>query len=432
MNMENINYVVLYIFNLISVYLMCMGYSFISNRKFEFNVLNVICLMLSSLLLLLNNTYNIIISRVLVTLLILIITYKIIFKFDIRNTIIYSLISYSILVFFDFVFSFVFYFLNAITVPDLSKNYLIVGVFTLLVTFITIMMCKTKFVGKMVSVIIDLSKKSYFNIIITILTIFFMIILSTKLSIEYNLQKYFFDLLLLILFLFLFFFAFFKNYHMEKEKKEKETLQDFITKYEKIIDENRINKHEMLNNLIILKSFDDKNTKEYNDLLDELIVIYGNDANKCIKNISKLPSGLKGILYYKIDNMKKKNINLEINISKRMSSLIDKLPINEFVILSKILGIVMDNACEGAIKSKDKFVFIEIYEIDDVVIININNSYDTRNKFDINNIKRKDFSTKGEGRGLGLYLANRLLKKSKRISMEQSISETFNTKITIK
>lgn len=432
MNMENINYLVLYIFNLISVYLMCMGYSFISNRKFEFNVLNVICLILSSLLLLLNNTYNIIISRVLVTLLILIITYKIIFKFDIRNTIIYSLISYSILVFFDFVFSFVFYFLNAITVPDLSKNYLIVGGFTLLVTFITIMICKTKFVGKMVSVIMDLSMKSYFNIIITILTIFFMIILSTKLSIEYNLQKYFFDLLLLILFLFLFFFAFIKNYHMEKEKKEKETLQDFITKYEKIIDENRINKHEMLNNLIILKSFDDKNTKEYNDLLDELIVTYGNNTDKCVKNMSKLPSGLKGILYYKMDNMKKKNIKLEVSISKRMSSLIDKLPINEFVILSKILGIVMDNACEAAIKSKDKFVFIEIYEIDGVVIININNSYDTRNKFDINNIKRKDFSTKGEGRGLGLYLANRLLKKSKCISMEQSISETFNTKITIK
>lgn len=260
--------------------------------------------------------------------------------------------------------------------------------------------------------------------------ILFIIILSTKLSLDYNYQKYFFNIILLLIFLFFLVFAFIKNHLAQKEKQEKETLLEFISKYEKIIDENRINKHEMLNNLIILRSFEDKNTEEYNKVLDDLIVTYDNNSDACIKNISKLPTGLKGILYYKINDMRNKNINLNINISKRVSSPLEKLPLDEYVILSRIIGIVMDNALEASIKSKEKFVMIEVFEQNDNVIIIIENSYN--NKVNVNDLKKKNFSTKGKSRGLGLYIANILLKKSKHIEMTQHAEELFITKLTIK
>lgn len=422
--------VVLYLFNLVSTYFMFLGYSFISKEKFKYNFKNIVCVIITSTLFLINNSHNSTIIKVPIIILNLLIFFKIVFNGRLRNIVIYTFTLYLALVFFDFMFSFIFHWLNAITAPDLSRNYLIMGGFTLLITFLTSLFCKLKFVRKFSDLIINLSKNNYVNVLVISLIILFIVILSTKLSLEYDYEKFLFNLLLLSVFLFFIVFAFVKNYLAQKEKQEKETLLEFISKYEKIIDENRINKHEMLNNLIILRSFEDKNTEEYNKVLDDLIVTYDNNSDACIKNISKLTTGLKGILYYKINDMRNKNINLNVNISKRVSSPLEKLPLDEYVILSRIIGIVMDNALEASIKSKEKFVMIEVFEQNDNVIIIIENSYN--NKVNINDLKKKNFSTKGKSRGLGLYIANMLLKKSKHIEMTQHAEELFITKLTIK
>lgn len=422
--------VVLYLFNLVSTYFMFLGYSFISKEKFKYNFKNIVFVIILAFLFLLNKKFNIVVSSVLTSIILLLLFSKIIFKNNIRNTIVYALTYYLILSVYDFIFSFFFYWLNAIIDPDLSQNYLIMGGFTLLITFLTSLFCKLKFVRKFSDLIINLSKNNYVNVLVISLIILFIVILSTKLSLEYDYEKFLFNLLLLSVSLFFIVFAFIKNHLAQKEKQEKETLLEFISKYEKIIDENRINKHEMLNNLIILRSFEDKNTEEYNKVLDDLIVTYDNNSDACIKNISKLPTGLKGILYYKINDMRNKNINLNVNISKRVSSPLEKLPLDEYVILSRIIGIVMDNALEASIKSKEKFVMIEVFEQNDNVIIIIENSYN--NKVNVNDLKKKNFSTKGKSRGLGLYIANILLKKSKHIEMTQHAEELFITKLTIK
>ena len=422
--------VVLYLFNLVSTYFMFLGYSFISKEKFKYNFKNIVCVIITSTLFLINNSHNSTIIKVPIIILNLLIFFKIVFNGRLRNIVIYTFTLYLALVFFDFMFSFIFHWLNAITAPDLSRNYLIMGGFTLLITFLTSLFCKLKFVRKFSDLIINLSKNNYVNVLVISLIILFIVILSTKLSLEYDYEKFLFNLLLLSVFLFFIVFAFVKNYLAQKEKQEKDTLLEFISKYEKIIDENRINKHEMLNNLIILRSFKDKNTEEYNKVLDDLIVTYDNNSDACIKNISKLTTGLKGILYYKINDMRNKNINLNVNISKRVSSPLEKLPLDEYVILSRIIGIVMDNALEASIKSKEKFVMIEVFEQNDNVIIIIENSYN--NKVNVNDLKKKNFSTKGKSRGLGLYIANMLLKKSKHIEMTQHAEELFITKLTIK
>lgn len=422
--------VVLYLFNLVSTYFMFLGYSFISKEKFKYNFKNIVCVIITSTLFLINNSHNSTIIKVPIIILNLLIFFKIVFNGRLRNIVIYTFTLYLALVFFDFMFSFIFHWLNAITALDLSRNYLIMGGFTLLITFLTSLFCKLKFVRKFSDLIINLSKNNYVNVLVISLIILFIVILSTKLSLEYDYEKFLFNLLLLSVFLFFIVFAFVKNYLAQKEKQEKETLLEFISKYEKIIDENRINKHEMLNNLIILRSFKDKNTEEYNKVLDDLIVTYDNNSDACIKNISKLTTGLKGILYYKINDMRNKNINLNVNISKRVSSPLEKLPLDEYVILSRIIGIVMDNALEASIKSKEKFVMIEVFEQNDNVIIIIENSYN--NKVNVNDLKKKNFSTKGKSRGLGLYIANMLLKKSKHIEMTQHAEELFITKLTIK
>lgn len=247
--------VVLYLFNLVSTYFMFLGYSFISKEKFKYNFKNIVFVIILAFLFLLNKKFNIVVSSVLTSIILLLLFSKIIFKNNIRNTIVYALTYYLILSVYDFIFSFFFYWLNAIIDPDLSQNYLIMGGFTLIVTFLAAISCRLKFAKKLSNKIIGFSENTYVNMTIIFLMILFIIILSTKLSLDYNYQKYFFNIILLLIFLFFLVFAFIKNHLAQKEKQEKETLLEFISKYEKIIDENRINKHEMLNNLIILRSF---------------------------------------------------------------------------------------------------------------------------------------------------------------------------------
>ena len=59
-----------------------------------------------------------------------------------------------------------------------------------------------------------------------------------------------------------------------------------MSKYEKIIDEERINRHEMLNNLLMLKSFKNKNSKKYDDTINEIIKLYEKNGKETIKNVS--------------------------------------------------------------------------------------------------------------------------------------------------
>lgn len=231
--MENIDYMILYTFSLISTFLMYLGYSYISSKKFKFTFKNIVYLFISALLFLINGNFNFMVSKAIITILLFSLGVKILFNDNIRSTILFVLIFYLTLVFFDFVFSFIFYWLNAVIAPDLLQNQFMVGTFTLLVTLITSLFCKTKFIRKLSNKLMSFSQNSYFNIVITFLTIFFIIILSTKLSLDYNYQKYFFDVILLLILLSFLVFAFIKNQLAQKEKQEKETLLEFISEYKK-------------------------------------------------------------------------------------------------------------------------------------------------------------------------------------------------------
>ena len=83
-------------------------------------------------------------------------------------------------------------------------------------------------------------------------------------------------------------------------------------------------------------------------------------------------------------------------------------------------GIVVSN-------SLDEYI---ISEKDDVIII-VDNSYSK--KVDLEKLGSKNYSTKGEGRGLGLYIIKNLLKTSKCIILEQTANnKIFTSKITVK
>ena len=96
--------VVLYLFNLVSTYFMFLGYSFISKEKFKYNFKNIVFVIILAFLFLLNKKFNIVVSSVLTSIILLLLFSKIIFKNNIRNTIVYALTYYLILSVYDFIF----------------------------------------------------------------------------------------------------------------------------------------------------------------------------------------------------------------------------------------------------------------------------------------------------------------------------------------
>jgi len=166
-------------------------------------------------------------------------------------------------------------------------------------------------------------------------------------------------------------------------------------------------------------------------LLDEIIKSYQVRKSEFYSKLYKLPSGIKGIIYYKIANIKDRDINVELVISKEVKNNFENLNSRVHFRVCKILGIIIDNAFEAASESDKKYVLIDIYLEDGNIIIYIENSF--KNNIDLDAIFEKDNSSKGRNRGYGLFIANKLVKEKDDIVLEQSINNNiFVSTLTIK
>ena len=211
----------------------------------------------------------------------------------------------------------------------------------------------------------------------------------------------------------------FQIFKTKKATDKQQILLDFMKEYEMIIDKERIDRHEMVNNLLVLKSIRNKNSKQYNKTLDDILLTY--QSNKTSKGLYELPSGLKGLFYYKIYDMKNKNIEVFINVSNKILKDLDNLDSKTLTKVCKILGILLDNAKESACEAKEKLVVIDLYKEEGNIIIYIENTIDQTKDIDVNKIKAKGFSTKGSNRGFGLYIVNKLLGDTNKILLNQSV-----------
>lgn len=213
---------------------------------------------------------------------------------------------------------------------------------------------------------------------------------------------------------------FFKNKIKEEEQIH---LLKIMEDYELMLEKTRENRHEMVNNLLVLKGEKNKNSKKYNDLLNGIIEQYDNKKMSSYSGLYKLPSGLKGIVYYKMASIKGNDVNFRTIISDKMYDEFNNLDTKIYYKVCKIMGILIDNAVEASINSKEKTLLIYIYEqCNGNIVISIENSYNSL--LDIHDINKKGYSTKGKNRGLGLFIANRTIEEEKLLRLRQYVFDT--------
>lgn len=212
--------------------------------------------------------------------------------------------------------------------------------------------------------------------------------------------------------------------------QEYNAIFKYIQTFEDWIDNEQMYRHELKNNLSIIRSMT-KNKKIINKI-DEMLkfsIILDESDIECLKDIPK--GGLKGLLYYKLAISKTNKIKLTIEVSPKVTKTIKKLKDKDLKQTCIILGIYLDNAMEASMKTKKKNVTLEIYESNNSLIFVISNTY--KDLIPIKKMYTDGYTTKGAGRGRGLYYVNKVLSKSKNMHSKRTfLDDYFIQKLYIK
>lgn len=261
--------------------------------------------------------------------------------------------------------------------------------------------------------------------VIIIGTLYYNITAIFKLNFTYTVT-----IICFAVFFILYYFYIEQQAKYEKLNDEYNILFDYVQTFENWIDDEQMYRHELKNNLSIIRNM--TNNKKIINKIDEMLkfsIIIDEQAIEDLKNVPK--GGLKGLLYYKVALAKNKNVKLIIEVSPKVNTLLKKMPEKHLRQLCIVLGIYLDNALEAAEISKKKTVTLEIYELNKLINFTISNTY--KELVPLKEMKIKGFTTKGSNHGKGLYYANKILNKTKWIESEQIfLNKYFIQKIVIK
>lgn len=211
--------------------------------------------------------------------------------------------------------------------------------------------------------------------------------------------------------------------------KEYDSLFLYVQNFEEWIEKEQLNRHEYKNQLAVLRCLTKE--KKVKNKIDEILEDNINIEGQAVTNLKNLPKGgIKGLMYYKAAIAQKQKINLITDVSLEKNGILTKLSEKDIRILCKLIGIYFDNAIEAAVESRKKTLTIEVYEFKNKVNIVFSNTFKKyKNMKDRN---KKGVSSKGEGRGNGLYFAKKLIKENPWIEETQEIIDNYYIqKITV-
>ena len=194
-----------------------------------------------------------------------------------------------------------------------------------------------------------------------------------------------------------------------------------LLEYERIIDEQGKRNHEYKNQLMILKGYiNNKNRLE--KYLDTIIEDHKISHSFKIRQLANFKDGgLKRMIYYKISEMKENNIKYYLYVSSDVSNIIEELSIDLYKDITKVIGVLLDNAIEAALDSKEKEVGLDFSIDGTYIIITIYNSYNR--DIDIKKIGKKGYTSKGKGHGFGLRLVKDIIKRNKQIELSTDYND---------
>lgn len=349
--------------------------------------------------------------------------YLSIFKKDISNSVYYALI-YEFLVFISEILISVLIVLvfkiDAATYANIPFSLLISSfVNSGIIYFIS----KIKFISKN---IIKLNKNINKNgeewvFIILVAILLILLINFNRYKMDSTLDFYI-NFIMLVFIIMSFIYVIYNKFQKSAFENKYNEVMEYVTRYEKIINEQGKKNHEYNNQLMVLKGYLDKPDR-LKDYLELIIGEHKTGQNYTVKQLGFLPDGgIKGLLYHKLSKMEEEGIKPYLYVDQSMQELSEDIfDIKTCQDITKILGVFIDNAIDASSKAEQKEVEIDFKVQKDCLIISVANTYD--NKTDVNKIGKKGYSTKGAGHGFGLSIVKDISKNNPNIESFSDISD---------
>ena len=398
----------------------------------KFNIITV--LLLSSILYTLNNLYIYGTIKTLIVCIIHVLVFKYLFKINWSKAIILTSIYFILIITLDLFELFFVTKIIKMNIDFLYNSYSgsLIGNITISLLFVLITYKLKNLLRKVINSKINNNTKIITLSLLTLVCISkFFYTLIKEFRFSDNVLVYLVSMLVLTSVLFSLVKQTIDNYKLTSEYDK---LLEFMTTYENEIEKQRILRHETKNEFLIIKGKiqDKEKDKEIINYIDEILTEKIEVKQEEYAKFGYLPAnGIKGLCYLKTQEAQDKKINTSINISKRIKkSSIYNLNIKEQRNLGKILGVILDNAIEASINSKDKILGIEAYLIKGECQIIISNSYNIE---ELTDYKDNKHTTKGKNRGHGLLLVKHIVNNSNIFNLETNITDNlYVQKIVIK
>ena len=158
--------------------------------------------------------------------------------------------------------------------------------------------------------------------------------------------------------------------------------------------------------------------KYYNSLIPECFKV-----NNLYRFHSKLMgnAAIYSIISNKYNLAEKYNVKMSLNILSDLSN----LNIDTYI-LTRILGILLDNAIEASKDCNQKIVNLSFHTNNNKQLIIIENTYLSKG-ISTKKIFEKNFTTKSKNSGLGLWKLNKILTNNKNLHLHTNAGKDFFT-----
>lgn len=309
---------------------------------------------------------------------------------------------------------------------DIVNNYNINLIANILISLLSILIINVKIVYNLNIKLLQLFSKN--KKLLSYLYIFVLIIylIVSKNGLEFILKSNYYLNILFILIIIIVITIIIKNESKSDQLLESnKQMLNYVSKYEKIITDQGKANHEFKNQLMVIRGYAQMNKP---DKLIEYLDIVSNDLNKAhssylISQLNKFPDGgVKGLLYYKLALMEDYKIDYQINVENNVKLKLKNLDTNMYNNITKILGVLLDNAIDASKKCRDKKVIIDVTKEKTMVIFSISNTYS--GKIDISKLGT-GYTTKGTKHGYGLKLVKDIIKENSKLEIENDIQEKY-------
>lgn len=341
-----------------------------------------------------------------------------------KKVLLFSFNTEIILSFSEIVVSLLFVIIG-IKSTDVVNNIYINLVVNILISAFSIVFVKFNFINKLLQKIIHLFKKNkkLINYLYIFIVILYLIILKN--GFEFLLKSnYYMNIIFILGIVFILTIIIRNEYKYDQINEQNKQMLNYVTKYEKIITEQGKANHEFKNQLMVIRGYAQMNSPKLIEYLDSIV----EDVNKThssylISQLNKFPDGgIKGLLYYKLSTMDDEKIKYEINVETGVKTKLKSLNINMYKSITKILGVLLDNAIDASKNTKSKKIIICVTKEKSNVVFSIHNTYKT--KPNISKIGT-GYTTKGKGHGYGVKLVKDIINSDKSFHMEKYLEDEY-------